>query len=140
MRCYGSDLTEAEWQVVRPLLPVPAWFQGRGGRPESYCHHVMLDAVRYVVDNGVKWASLPADFPPYRRVHAFARRWPPIGARRSLQDGRPGGIRMPGSSAEAGVPIAARPRSTRSAARGVLARSAPSRPRPIRGRAEGDCL
>ncbi|GGX46587.1 hypothetical protein GCM10010353_71430 [Streptomyces chryseus] len=35
----------------------------------------MLDAIRYVVDNGVKWINLPADFPPYRRVHAFARRW-----------------------------------------------------------------
>ncbi|MFD3590856.1 hypothetical protein [Streptomyces sp. NPDC058683] len=31
--------------VVRPLLP------------EGYCHRVMLDAVRYVVDNGVKWAN-----------------------------------------------------------------------------------
>ncbi|MET8028995.1 IS5 family transposase [Streptomyces avermitilis] len=78
VRCYGSDLTDAEWQVVRPLLPVPAWLQG-GGRPESYCHRVMLDAVRYVVDNGVKWGSLPADFPPYRRVHAFARRWQAAG-------------------------------------------------------------
>ncbi|MEU2159454.1 IS5/IS1182 family transposase, partial [Streptomyces sp. NPDC019396] len=38
VRCYGSDLTEAEWQVIRPLLPVPAWLQGRGGRPEGYCH------------------------------------------------------------------------------------------------------
>ncbi|MFI7143211.1 transposase, partial [Streptomyces massasporeus] len=35
----------------------------------------MLDAVRYLVDNGVKWVNLPCDFPPYRRVHAFARRW-----------------------------------------------------------------
>jgi transposase len=35
----------------------------------------MIDAVRYVVDNGVKWANLPADFPPFKRVHAFARRW-----------------------------------------------------------------
>lgn len=75
VRCYGSDMTDAEWQAVRAALPVPAWLEGRGGRPESYCHRVMLDAVRYVVDNGVKWANLPADFPPYRRVHAFARRW-----------------------------------------------------------------
>ncbi|AIJ12671.1 transposase [Streptomyces lividans] len=73
--CYGSDMTDAKWQVVRGGLPVPAWLEGRGGRPESCCHRVMLDAVRYVVDNGVKWANLPADFPPYRRVHAFARRW-----------------------------------------------------------------
>ncbi|MEV8597778.1 IS5 family transposase [Streptomyces sp. NPDC052012] len=68
-------MTDAEWQVIRAALPVPAWLEGRGGRPEGYCHRVMLDAVRYVVDNGVRWANLPRDFPPYRRVHAFARRW-----------------------------------------------------------------
>jgi hypothetical protein len=33
-RCYGSDMTEAEWRVVRPLLPVPApgWKGGAAGR------------------------------------------------------------------------------------------------------------
>lgn len=86
VRCYGSDLTEAEWQVLRPLLPVPAWLQGRGGRPEGYCHRVMLDAVRYVVDNGVKWVNLPCDFPPYRRVHAFARRWQVTGLLAEFHD------------------------------------------------------
>jgi transposase len=79
-------MTEAEWRVVRPLLPVPAWLEGRGGRPEGYCHRVMLDAVRYVVDNGVKWVNLPADFPPYRRVHAFARRWQVTGLLAELHD------------------------------------------------------
>ncbi|WP_442819462.1 transposase [Streptomyces sp. NBC_01240] len=33
-----------------------------GGRPEGYCHRQILDAVRYLVDNGIKWRSLPADF------------------------------------------------------------------------------
>ncbi|MHC3474457.1 transposase [Streptomyces sp. 7R007] len=60
-------MTEAEWRVVRPLLLVPAWLEERGGRPEGYCHRVMLDAVRYVVDNGVKWANLPRTF---RRIGA----------------------------------------------------------------------
>ncbi|MEU6603194.1 IS5 family transposase [Streptomyces flaveolus] len=46
----------------------------------------MLDAVRYVVDNGVKWVNLPADFPPYRRVHAFARRWQVTGLLNELHD------------------------------------------------------
>ncbi|MET8439091.1 hypothetical protein ABZV61_41830, partial [Streptomyces sp900116325] len=32
---------------------------GRGGRPEGYCHRQILDAIRYVVDNGVKWANGP---------------------------------------------------------------------------------
>ncbi|WP_286246921.1 transposase [Streptomyces graminofaciens] len=47
---------------------------------------VMLDAVRYVVDNGVKWANLPVDFPRYRRVHAFARRWQVTGLIAELHD------------------------------------------------------
>lgn len=84
--CYTSDMTEAEWQVVRASLPVPAWLEGRGGRPEGYCHRQMIDAVRYAVDNGVKWANLPADFPPYRRVHAFARRWQRQGLLAELHD------------------------------------------------------
>jgi hypothetical protein len=43
VRRYPSDMTDAEWAAVRPLLPVPAWLQGRGGQPESYCHRQMLD-------------------------------------------------------------------------------------------------
>nr|WP_312870376.1 transposase [Streptomyces himalayensis] len=98
--CYGSDLTEAEWQVIRPLLPVPAWLQGRCGRLEGYCHRVMLDAVRYVADDGVKWVNLPCDFPPYRRVHASARRWQVTGLLTELHDWlRDSRARRPGGTA-----------------------------------------
>ncbi|WP_328502969.1 IS5 family transposase [Streptomyces sp. NBC_00457] len=68
-------MTQEEWVVVRPLLPVPGWMRGRGGRPEAYCHRAMLDAIRYLVDNGIKWRAMPADFPPWDRVYAFFRRW-----------------------------------------------------------------
>ncbi|MFE2424371.1 IS5 family transposase [Streptomyces hokutonensis] len=68
-------MTDAEWAAIRPLLPVPAWLRGRGGQPEAYCHRAMLDAVRYLVDNGIKWRAMPADFPPWDRVYAFFRRW-----------------------------------------------------------------
>jgi transposase len=43
--------------------------------PSDYCHRQTLDAIRYLVDNGVKWRNLPADFPPWKRVYAFFRRW-----------------------------------------------------------------
>lgn len=56
-------------------MPVPAWLLKRGGRPEAYCHQTMLDAVRYLVDNGVKWTALPVDFPYWRAVYDFFRRW-----------------------------------------------------------------
>ena len=46
---HPSDMTDAEWAAIRPLLPVPAWLQGRGGQPEGYCHRQMLVASRRVV-------------------------------------------------------------------------------------------
>ncbi|MEU6974348.1 IS5 family transposase [Kitasatospora aureofaciens] len=68
-------MTDAEWSEIRDLLPVPAWMNGRGGQPEAYCHRQMLDAIRYLVDNGIKWRAMPADFPAWDRVYAFWRRW-----------------------------------------------------------------
>jgi transposase len=75
VRRYPSDMTDAEWAEVRPLLPVPAWLQGRGGQPEGYCHRQMLDAIRYLVAGGISWRAMPADFPAWSRVYAFFRRW-----------------------------------------------------------------
>ena len=72
---YPTDMSDAEWAATAPLIPVPAWMGGRGGRPEGYCHREMLDAVRYVVDNGIKWRAMPADFPSWDAVYRFFRRW-----------------------------------------------------------------
>ncbi|MER6103773.1 IS5 family transposase [Streptomyces sp. NPDC001832] len=79
-------MSDAEWAVVRQAFPTPAWMESRGGRPEGYCHRQLLDAVRYLVDNGIKWRSLPADFPPWARVYAFFRRWRDHGLVRELHD------------------------------------------------------
>ncbi|MGW6966421.1 transposase [Streptomyces zaomyceticus] len=46
--------------------PFPAVDGGTRGRPEDYGHRQMLDALRYLADNGVKWRSLPEPFPPPR--------------------------------------------------------------------------
>jgi len=92
-RFYVTDLTDAQWQEVRPLLPVPAWLEGRGGRPEGYCHRVMLDAIFYVVDGGIKWRAMPADFPPWDRVYAFFRRWREGGLIDELHDRLRGRVR-----------------------------------------------
>ncbi|AKZ57380.1 transposase [Streptomyces ambofaciens ATCC 23877] len=79
-------MSDAEWAVVRDLLPVPGWLSGRGGRPEGYCHRQMIDAVRYLVDNGIKWRAMPADFPPWPRVYAFFARWRDTGLVTELHD------------------------------------------------------
>jgi len=90
---YPTDMTDAEWAAVRPLLPVPGWMRGRGGQPEAYCHRAILDAIRYLVDNGIKWRAMPADFPPWDRAYAFFRRWRDHGLVREFHDRLRGRVR-----------------------------------------------
>lgn len=85
-RAYPSDLNRQQWRVVRKLIPVPAWLGGRGGRPEGYCHRVMIDAILYLVSNGIKWAGMPVDFPPWKAVYRFFRRWQEAGFLDRLHD------------------------------------------------------
>jgi transposase len=75
-RCYPSDTTNAEWAVLEPLLPVPACKLPTGGRPEKHPRRNVVDAIRYVNDNGCKWRSVPVDFGiPWRTVYGYFQRW-----------------------------------------------------------------
>ncbi len=59
---YPSDMSEGEWAVTEPTLPGPAWQQGRGGRPATHCRRDVVDALRYLVKEGIQWRAMPADF------------------------------------------------------------------------------
>jgi transposase len=85
-RRYPSDTADAEWALIAPLLPFPAWRSGRGGRPETHCRRTMVDAIRYVTHNGCVWRALPADFPPWRTVYGIYQRWNASGATLALHD------------------------------------------------------
>jgi transposase len=74
-RAYSTDLTDAEWAVLEPLLPAPACLTATGGRPEKHHRRAVISAIFYAADNGVKWRNLPADFPPWRTVYGALRRW-----------------------------------------------------------------
>ncbi|WNM33718.1 transposase [Streptomyces sp. Li-HN-5-11] len=86
-------MSNAEWAVVRDAMPLPAWLEGRGGQPESYSHRQMIDAVRHLVDNSIKWRAMPVDFPAWDRVYAFARRWRVGGLLAELHDRLRGKVR-----------------------------------------------
>ncbi|MFD4144640.1 IS5 family transposase [Streptomyces sp. NPDC058572] len=68
-------MTDGEWEIISRRLPLPAWLWGRGGRPEAHCRRVVVDAIRYIVDNGAKWRALPVDFPPFSTVYKIFLRW-----------------------------------------------------------------
>ena len=85
-RAYPTDLTDAQWERIKREIPLPAWLCGRGGQPEGYCHREMIDAVFYVLDNGIKWRAMPADFPDWSAVYRFFRRWRNQGLITTLHD------------------------------------------------------
>ena len=61
---YPSDLTDAEWSKVAPLLPP----QARRGRRRTVDVREILNAIRYMVRSGCEWRMLPVRFPPWRTV------------------------------------------------------------------------
>ncbi|MFJ2191901.1 IS5 family transposase [Kitasatospora sp. NPDC087861] len=94
-RRYPSDTTDAEWVLLEPLLPVPACQTARGGRPEAHPRREIVDAILYIVDNGAKWRSLPADFPPpWRTVFGFFARGAKDGTLPRILDLLRRGIRL----------------------------------------------
>jgi transposase len=82
---YPSSLSDAQWAVIEPVLPQPACEIGRG-RPEAHARRVILDAVFYLVAEGVRWRSLPKDFPPWQTVYGFFSRWRDDGTWRRVHD------------------------------------------------------
>ncbi|WP_306749557.1 IS5 family transposase [Saccharothrix yanglingensis] len=83
---YPTDVTDAQWAEIDPLLPDPACLAGRGGRWEKHCRRVIVDAILYLVDNGIKWRALPADFPPWPTVYKRFAAWEKVGASQRLLD------------------------------------------------------
>jgi putative transposase len=70
-RKYATDLSDDEWDRVRPHLYGP---KGRG-RPKVHGSRAILDAVFYVLKSGCPWRLLPREYPPWKTVYDWFRKW-----------------------------------------------------------------
>ncbi len=69
---YPTDLTDAQWACLEPLLPRPRSGTRKGGRPATDRREV-VNAIFYHLRGGSSWELLPHDFPHYKTVfHDFA--------------------------------------------------------------------
>ena len=57
---YPTDLTEAEWTILAPLIPAAQ----PGGRPRTTDMREVVNAILYSLRSGCQWRMLPKDFPP----------------------------------------------------------------------------
>jgi putative transposase len=70
-RRYPTDLTDAEWERIQPLLPKPA---KRGRKPVVDLREI-LNAIRYLARAGCGWRMLPINFGPWQTVYWWFRRF-----------------------------------------------------------------
>ena len=64
---YPSDLTDAEWQLIKPLIP-PA---KRGGGKRTVNMREVVNGVMYVLSTGCQWRYIPKDLPPRSTVNGY---------------------------------------------------------------------
>src|SRR6478752_274794 len=60
---YETDLTEAAWELIKPLLPTARY----GGRPRTTDMRAVVNAIFYLLRTGCQWRLLPREFPPWAR-------------------------------------------------------------------------
>jgi transposase len=68
---YETDVTDAEWAVLEPLLPEPH----ARGRPRRWSTRDILNAIFYVLRGGIAWRLLPSDLPPKSTVFRWFSLW-----------------------------------------------------------------
>jgi putative transposase len=68
---YPSDLTDAQWEVLEPLIPPPK----PGGRPRRLAMRAVLNAIFYVDRTGCQWRYLPKEYPNWKTVYWYFTRW-----------------------------------------------------------------
>jgi putative transposase len=79
---YPSDLTDEQWNVLKPRIP-PA---KPGGRTRSVDIREVINGILYLNRSGCAWRSLPHDFPPWGTVHYYYRRFRLDGTWQTLHD------------------------------------------------------
>ena len=90
---YPSDLTDAEWEVIAPLIP-PA---KRGGNKRTVVVREVVNGLMYILGTGCQslpaghsqnareGAALPKDVPPRSTVNDYFRRWSHDGTLEQIQ-------------------------------------------------------
>ena len=71
-----SDLTDAEWAVLEPLLPA----RSHRGRPPVWSYRDIVEALLYLLRGGLPWRMLPPGVsPPMTTVQHYFYLWRDIG-------------------------------------------------------------
>lgn len=70
-KVYPSDLSHNQYEFLNDIIP----HAKPGGRPRSVAMWAVLNAIFYVLVEGIQWRALPDDFPAWQTVYTYFRNW-----------------------------------------------------------------
>lgn len=70
-QAYPSDLTDAEWELLEPLVPPPKV----GGNSRHVNIREIVNGILYVLRSGCAWRMMPHDLPGWSTVYGYFNRW-----------------------------------------------------------------
>ncbi len=68
---YPSDVTDAEWRLIEPLIPPCK----RGGGKRTANMREVVNGLMYVLSTGCQWRAIPKGLPPKSTVHGYFDLW-----------------------------------------------------------------
>jgi putative transposase len=78
---YPSDLTDEQWAIIEPLIPV-----NTTGRPREVSMREVLNAIFYLNRSGCQWDMLPHDLPAKSTVYDHFKQWKADGTWQKILD------------------------------------------------------
>jgi len=79
---YPTDLTDAQWKLIEPLLPKPRCKR----RPREIPLREIVNALLYLLRTGCAWRLLRREFPKWQTVYTYFRRWRLAGVWKRIHD------------------------------------------------------
>ena len=79
---YRSDLSDVEWLLIEPLMPVTK----PRGQARIHPYREIVNAILYVLRTGCGWEYLPHDLPPWPTVYHYFRTWRDSGRWQQIED------------------------------------------------------
>jgi len=70
-KTYPSDLTDAQWAILEPLVPASK----HGGRPRTVDMREIINTILYLNRTGCQWDMLPHDLLPKSTVYEYFAQW-----------------------------------------------------------------
>ena len=93
-QAYPSDLSDAQWAKIEPLLPKPKSNEQTGGRPRTTNIREVINAILYLNRAGCAWRMLPHDLPDWKIVHSYFDAWTRDGTWERLHDALHAAVRI----------------------------------------------